>query len=391
MKILLFATFLHTLRLIVESIFCYFVYNCKNKNETFQKCSVKKIAIFSSVHVTMLSLYRHLFTDYITYRLVSVLIIFAYFWIENRIENKRIESNNARNWSYILTFAVFITLMTEYSYSMSHIIVRFSWKLLDMYDVSITNLLLDKLYRFTILSMHICFIFLIYKFRFIKMRDIKNLSVYKQIPVLFGLCLSTIVYIKYSYIQLDNDPYRDIFLWIFMFLLPTYLGFYWMLSKLSQLINVKKNYSADENIFIWIFNPSMIETFHLNIYDSELFTPTYEFNKLNFKRKLARLGIDNSCKGFSSLVFCLILTKLFMGLKCWSFERDVFGQASIVIDIPFPEVRKDIENIIKKTWLLEEPKKLIDGYYRPCCNRDLYDDSQPPTVEEFLVCMVKST
>ncbi len=381
----------HAIRLIIESIFCYFVYNHKNKSVIFQKYSVKKLAIFSFAYVTSPLLYMHFFMNYyVTCRLVSVIVIFAYFWIENLIENKKVIKSDLKHWSYILTFSVFISLMAEFSHFMGYIINRSCWQWLNMYNSRYASFTSSLLYYTIMLTLHSGFMFLTYKFRFIKMRDIKNLSVHKQIPLLFGLCLSTIIYIKYCYYQIGNNIYQNVFIWLLMFLLPTYLGFYLMLSKLTGLINVKKNCKADENIFIWIFNPSMTETFHINIYDSESFTPTFESNKLAFKRKLAKLGVDSSCKGFSSLVFCLILTKLFIGFKGWNFERDIFGQASIVIDIPFSEIRKDIENIIRKTWLLEEPEKLIDGYYRPCCNRDLYDNSQLPTVEEFLVCMAKS-
>ena len=79
-----------------------------------------------------------------------------------------------------------------------------------------------------------------------------------------------------------------------------------------------------------------------------------------------------------------------MGLKGWSFKTDIFLQASLVIDIPAPKLRKDIENIIDQVWNTSEVETLIDGYYLPYHSSKIYDQMERPTVEQFLTDVAKS-
>lgn len=397
----MFSLFLRVaFRFILEGGFCYCLFatrSVRSKN-TDSRCSLRgrrDVVFFLFLYSTALILPVVLLRDDAFYRLVSVAVVFLYFYHKCWLKRKSVATCfRIRQCGYILTAAIFLALTTEFILSVSHILIHGLCMLFNVYDAIRNHFVSYEIYKYVIMLVHVCLLFLVYKLRILKMSDVKAISINRWVPVSFGLCLLSIVYVKYNYSAFGAipavAPYRDAFLWVLAFLLPTYLGFYLTISKLTKLLSIKLNCAADDNIFVWIFNPSMIETIHLSIYDSELFMPSFEANRLAFKKKLEKLGIDNGYKGYSEMVFCLILTKLFMGMKGWSFERDIFGQASLVIDTPFPEVRKNIEAIIEKVWLTDDSETLIDGYYLPCCNNDMYDGRERPSAEEFLMQMAKS-
>lgn len=381
--LLILGTTMHTLRLIIESVFCYFIYSRKSKNNTFQKLNVKKIAMFSSAYTILLSVYMYFFDDYTIYRLVSVFLMFVYFWFNDK-ENK---ISNIKKWSYILTFSIFINLILEFSHFIGYIISLSFMKYTNLYDLKSTNFILAFLYYFSILVFHSCFIFFMYRFHFIKMQDIKNISVIKQIPILFGLCLSSVIYIKYHYNQTYGELHSSVLLWILMFLLPIYLGFYHALSKLAELKNMKRNELYDINLEEKIEQPLLCKVFSLDQYRCEHkpCAAKYEADKIAFKRVLRRLGVHSGFKGFTQLVFSLLLTKNFLNYsKGWTIENNVINYIALATGDKPSEIRKDFGNIIRKVWLLEDLQVIKNEY----ANTNNIEDN-PPSVDEFLVHMAK--
>ena len=233
--------------------------------------------------------------------------------------------------------------------------------------------------------------FLVYKFMFINMKDIKNMSIHKRIPISFAFCLISFLYIEFVFDKIFSlARYREILLWLAALTLPSYIGFYLITTKLTRLLSVKANHTANRSIRMWILNPSMIEVAHLDVYNSDVFMSNFESKRFEFERMLNKLGITDECKGYSELVFCLFLTRLFIGLKGWRFEREIFEQASLIIDVSIPKLRKNMEDIIEQVWTTNDARTLIDGYYRPCHNINTYDQTQRPTVEQFLTDVAKS-
>ena len=332
--------------------------------------------MFCSVHVALLTLYRHLFADFVIFRLVSVLVIFAYFWTENWIDNKKSKKSNIKGWSYILTFSIFISLITECSYFTGYTINRFFWQLSGMYaSTKTTNL---ELYRLIYLALHLFFMFFTYKFRFIKTRDIRNLSVHKQIPILFGMCLSTVIYIKYNYQLIDNEAYRNILIGVLLFILPTYLGFYWNSCKLTRLKNIDQNYILDG-----VIETMMRIPVYCAIINIQPLTYIYEKDRIIFKKKLEKLGIDHGYKGYSQLILCLIIITHFESDDL-NFEVNVFRNVSRFTGTEPETIYENIKNIIKKTWFQETPEVLKYGYEYVDNIKD-----NPPTVKDFLIHMAK--
>lgn len=383
-------------RFFGEGVFCYSLFAISSKRSRvggkFGFYDGRDMLAFVSMYAMVSVVPFAAFHDEAFYRLATVVAMFLYFW--NKEQKCGGGKYGVLGWKCILTVAVFLVLALEFAFSLCHTLLHMSCVWLGVYNAVKGDWFLYGLYRSLFVVLHLCALFLISKLRFFKISDMKIMASRKWVLVSFSFCLLSIVYIRYNYVVFRDmsslAPYCDIFLWILAFMMPAYVGFYMAMSELTKLLSVKANCAADDNIFVWIFNPSMIETIHLNIYDSELFMPSFEANRLAFKKKLERLGIDNGYKGYSELVFCLILTKLFIGMKGWSFERDIFGQASVVIDVPFPEVKKNIEDVIARTWLIDDAETLIDGYYLPCCGMDMYDQQQRPSAEEFLMQMAKS-
>lgn len=389
-----------TFRSFAEGAFIYLLLSTNiNNSKAPQKVTPfnkKKMFIFASICSLMaIPLSAFLDTGGI-YRLVLSVLIFFYFWHKQQKNHKNliINYNGMQDMRYALTTAIILALAVHSFNSISHMLLHTTFVLTGIYDAVCSVGIYYELYKTATMLIDILLMFVVYKLNFIRMKDIKTMSAYKWVPASFGFCFISMVYIGYTYYIFGDIPltinYRNTLLWTMALMLPTYIGFYLTTTNLTRLLSLKENYAADENIFIWICNPSIIETNHLDIYDSNIFMANFESRKLDFKMKLKKLGINNEYKGYSELIFCLILTKLFMGLKGWSFERDVFLQAALVIDIPLPKLRKDIENIITQVWLTNEAETLINGYYLPCHNSNTYDQKKQPNVEEFLMNIAKS-
>ena len=395
------AIFRMGFRFLAEGIFIYLIVNnINNQNvcKSFNTLSKKKILLFSSFYVFVVlsvDIISLMFSTYGIYlfRLASVLLVFFYSYYKQRKAQENLVSNynNTQNIWYALTIAVILALAAESFNYISYMLVHKFFVLMGIYDTVRSVDLLHQLYRTLAVFLDAFLMFLVYKFRFIKMKDIKDMSMHKRIPISFAFCLTSSLYIEFICDKMFLlAPHREALLWTLALTLPSYIGFYITTAKLTRLLSIKSNATADENILMWIFNPSVIETTHLNIYDSDAFMSNFESKKLAFKKRLKKLGINNSCRGYSELIFCLILTKLFIGLKGWTFEKDILGQASLVTDVPISRLRKDLENIIEQIWCTSEAEDLINGYYLPYHSSNTYDQCRHPKIEEFLMSIAKS-
>lgn len=383
-------------RFFVEGIFICFLLNTNvnhlNISKNFISPNKKKTFLFSFVYA-FVSLFGSFYFIGI-FRLFSIALVFLYSWYKQREMHKKliINYNVTQDTWFALTSAIILVLAVHSFNAISHMLLHTCLVSMGFYSTIRSFDIYYEIYKFAIMLLDVFFIFLAYKLQFIKIKDIKAMSAYKRIPILFGFCLLSIVYIDVAYdkIPLSIAPYREGLLWIMALTLPTYIGFYATTTYLTRLLSLRSNANADTNIHMWLFNPSIFNTTSLSVYDSDVFTANFESKKLAIKKRLDKLEINDECKGYSGLIFCLFLTRLFMGLKGWSFKTDIFLQASLVIDVPTPKLRKDIENIIEQVWTTSEAETLIDGYYFPYHNSKIYDQMERPTVEEFLTDMAKS-
>ena len=391
------AVFRMTFKFFAEGIFIYFLINTNidqsriSQNVTFDK---KKIFFFSFAYSAVALVVAFSFYGVEFFRLASIAFVFFYFWHKqhNIHKNLIINYTSIHDLKYASTIAIVSVLAIHSINFISYMIFHTSFVLIGIYDSTKSVDIFYQLYKTAIVFLDVFFIFLAYKFKFIKMKDIKAMSMCKWVPISFGFCLAAFVYIDSVYDRMPSSivPYREGLLWTMALVLPSYIGFYLTTAYLTRSLSLRANATADISIHIWLFNPSMFNTTSLSVYDSDIFASNFESKKLAIRKRLDKLGINDECKGYSGLVFCLFLTRLFMGLKGWSFKTDIFLQASLVIDIPAPKLRKDIENIIEQVWNTSEVETLIDGYYLPYHSSKIYDQMERPTVEQFLTDVAKS-
>lgn len=387
-------------RSFAEGIFIYLLidtgFNCLDVNRAFASINKRKMLLFSCVCSFIAALFSSFLYILNIYKLIIAVLVFFYFWYKQQKIHKNliINYNGAKDIWYAFTTAVILILATYSFNSISHMLLHTFCVSTGIYDTINSVRIFRELYKTAIMFLDVFFIFLAYKFRFIKMKDIKAMSAYKRIPITFGLCLLSMVYMIciYDTIPPSIAPYRNALFWAIASILPVYIGFYVTTAYLTRLISIKTNYKVDIYIHIWLFNPSlpMFKTTGLSVYDSNTFMSNFESKKMTIRNKLRKLGITDDYKGYSELVLCLFLTSLFVGLKGWSFEKNVFWQASLIIDMPAPKLRKNIEDIIDQVWTTGEVNTLIDGYYLPYHNSNMYDQTRRPTVEQFLTDVAKS-
>ena len=382
-------------RSFAEGAFVYLLINTDlSIRKNVGSLNKNKFFLFSLVSSLITTLFGGFLCDWLDFRLLgSAVLVFFYFWNKQQKVNRNLANNcnSVQRIKYTLTTTVILILAVVSSDSISHMLLHTYCVSTGIYDIINSNWILRDLYRSSIMILDVFFIFLVYKFRFIKMKDIKATSMNKWVPISFSFCLISSLYLRSNYAAIPAFvQHRNAFLWTLAFVLPTYWCFYLAIKNQVKLLNLNANVTAYENILIWICNPSIIKTTHLDIYDSDVFMANFESKKLVLKQKLKKLGIDNKFKGYSELVLCLFLTRLFIGFKNWNFERDIFDQVSLVTDVPLRALRKDIENIIEYVWFTSESQDLIDGYYFPYQGRYTYDQTQRPTVEQFLTDIAKS-
>ncbi len=371
----------YALRYVMEAIFCYMIY--KNKDDCYQKFNYRKMFIFCAVYVIAGMTCKILTPEQnvAIIRLLLAIIIFAYF----RIENKK---TNALG--YIFTFSILINLIIESSYMFGYILVRFGAQFFsksEHLDVMISENLM--LFMFIVSIFHSCFMLLIYKTDFIKIKTIKNLAMYRFISISFGIFLLAIIYLKHVSKQL---PMESSFVWVlcYMFLLvaPLFLGLYQHISKHIELKNRDKNHNINNFFFQWILHPPSKTKFIVNAGGDTLsFLDKYEYITSEFIKKLNAMGINGGNSGYGGLIFCLFITSMLRGTRDWSFKEDVFGMTEELLDMPEGALRKSIAKMIKNTWELEPYEILEREYYSFCYLKNYNENSNPPNAEIFLTNM----
>ncbi len=389
------------LRFFAEGIFIYLIVNNINNQNVCKKPNTlnkKKMLLFSSFYTSVVLTVDILglmfaICDVLLFRLTSAILVFFYTYYKQQKMSKNLVSNynKAQSIWYAVTSAVILALAGHSFNYIGYMLVHKSFVLMGIYDTAHSVDFIYQLYKTAVVFLDAFLMFLVYKFKFINMKDMKNMSMHKRIPISFAFCLISFLYIEFICNKASSPTAgREALLWMAALTLPSYIGFYLTATKLTRLLSFKSNAIVDSHIHVWLSNPSMVETTHLDVYDSKVFIANFELKKLDIKKRLKKLGINDEYRGYSGLILCLFLTRLFMGLKGWNFETDVFWQTSLVIDVDASKLRKDIENIIDQIWNTSEVETLIDGYYLPYHNKKIYNQTQRPTVEQFLTDVAKS-
>lgn len=336
-----------------------------NKNKIF---NIKKITYFVSVYTMLLSICGFIL-GFIICRPISILIMLTYFLIENK---------KIKEWRFVLTYTLFISLILEFSNFAGYRINYFCMQLLGISETATdTNLLLVMSIS---LALHFCILILIYKINFIKINTIKELSTQKLVPIFFTLCLSMFIYIKYQIKQMQSYSYfYEVLSAILLFFLPIFLCSYIILHKLVRLKNIDHNEvegTVTENIFA--LNIPAINAV------TNLSSDVYEKDRKIFKRKLAKLEINHGCQGYNQIILALAIIKHFTGDEL-ILEENVLRHVSRITKVPARLIRNNIEDTIKKTWLHVDSEILEQEYTED------YTGRKRPEIKDFLVYIAKNS
>ena len=183
------AVFRVTCRSFAEGTFIYLLINTKtNKLNFFQKFTSfnkKKWFVFSFL-CSCIAIFVSIYLNFVNaYRLVIAVFVFFYFWYKHRKSNERllINYNNIQDIRYALTTAILSVLTLCFSASASHISLHTFFVLTGIYNTICSAGIFRQLYKTAVVFLDVFFIFLVYKFQFIKMKDIKAMSVNKWVPI----------------------------------------------------------------------------------------------------------------------------------------------------------------------------------------------------------------
>ena len=294
------------LRFFAEGVFIYLIVNNINNQNVCKKSntlSKKKMLLFSSFYtlvVLSVAIFAIMFTvvgDTSLFRLASVSLVFFYSYYKRRKIQENLVSNynNTQNIWYALTTAIILTLALHSFNIISYILFHNTFVVTGIYETVRSIDVAYQFYKTAIVFLDVSLMFLVYKFRFIKTRDLKNMSMHKRIPISFAFCLLSMIYLDSVY---DVTPssfvwYCQSLMWAMALMLPTYIGFYLTTAYLTRLLSLRSNTTADVRILVWLSNPSMMKTTHLDVYDSKVFIANFELKKLDIKKRLEKLGIND--------------------------------------------------------------------------------------------------
>lgn len=401
---LCWAVFRAILRSFAEGAFVCLLVNgsidsidSEDAAKTFAPRKQRRMWLFVFVYVSVATIFTLFIPGYFDFfRLVSVVLVFFHSWNRCKRCNRPLISNYGMAHDAVFSLnAAIISILAVSSFNfLSFLSLHYGLVFFGVYDYVRGVDALYQVYKFSIALLDVFVLFLFYKLRIIKLKDIRSMSINKWVPLSFGFSLLAWTYLAYFYNVIYDTPaaaiYKDAVLGLLALMLPLYVSFYLSTRYLTKLLCVKTNFIADRSILDWVSDPSVVETSHLDVYDSDLFMANYMSQKFVFEKKLRKLGITCEHKGFSELSLCLILTKMFTGLKGWNFERDVLGQVSLVVDEPISKFHKDIEHTLAYVWDTNEVSFLIEKYYLPYQHVGTYRSGDRPSVEEFIMTIAKS-
>ncbi len=377
-KMLLYI--IYGIRYLFEAVFCYIIYKKADDNNSihtiFKKENIMKMLSFCLISVTVLMLYRLVEIPLPISRLISAFAIFIYFWIESR---------KIRTWKYLLTFAVFISLVTESSHIIAYATNRYVMQLFGISDVMMNSNSL--LFMPIVVMWHCCFMFLIYKVDLIKLEVLKILSRYKTIPIFFGLYLLVTLYLKHQakQVPLENVWVLNVlssaflFLPLVLFILHKFSNtFTTTIGKLQEKIKEQKTNPAVEEAkqregMRWSGMNFISEKFNLEM--------DY------FKKELEKIGMDKDDHGSIQIAFAAVLLKQEENIEKTALKPNIYFYIGKILSIKSEDVEANINNALSKHWYLADSKtlKVIEANYKG----EISKKSGAPTPKKFLIQLVK--
>ena len=311
-------------------------------------------------------------------RIISTLIIFIYFWIQS----KKIET-----WKYILTFSIFISLITEDSHIVAYAVNRYVMQVFGITDVMMNSN--SILFMSIVVVLHCCFMFLVYKFNLVKLEILKVLSRYRTISISLGLYLLLTLYLKHQakHVALENSWILDILSVTFLFLPFVLL----ILNKFSNvfIITVEK---FQEQIKEQKINPAAEEAKQhkgMRWSGMNFISEKFKLEMNYFKKELEKIGMDKEEHSSIQIAFAAVLLKQEENIEKVVLKLNIYPYIGNILDIAPETVEANIRNALNKHWDLADSKilKMIEENYKG----EISKRNGTPTPKKFLIQLVKKS
>lgn len=217
----------------------------------------------------------------------------------------------------------------------------------------------------------------------LRKHDIESISANKYILFFFSACLALIMYMKECLrVATKHSELYEVLWCIVLMIIPVYVAFYIILSRVARSKNMDYNYNIDGVIENGLEVPKCCAMFNI-----DPCSRTYESEKIAFRKKLNSLNIDHGFKGYSQLILCLVMIRCFENKNTMNLKQDIFKCVSDFTKTNVGALYASFAKIVSSVWLHETTESLQYGYITD----DENIKSHIPTVEEFVLHIAETT
>lgn len=358
-----------SVRFLVESIFVYLTFNQKRDKNILK---IKNLIMFSVVYIITLGIYNYFLPNNTTYRILSGFIFFIYFCIE---------SKSIRQWKFFFTYSFFINLTMEFVHFISFYgVMTFTKNIIKNFDSK--NELNHVLIWLTIVFIYSLALFVIYKFKIIKIQSIREISNYKFMPFVSAISLVYLIYIKYCIKHYYQNVYTEEFCLVLSNLLLVVIPVFFLVNlAVNRAIEKKnkiKNKDDEEKIRNAVEHKSLSLPFEMDV---------DKYNKIRkiISKKINSCGIYDSRKGFSDIILSVMIIKYYLQDEKIVLSKNVYPVVSEITGNSVKLIDANIRNSIKEGWLRTDPYVIAKEYTKP-----IDAEKGHPTAREFLIYIAHS-
>lgn len=375
MEIVIFGIvfFIDVIRYMINALFSFTAYFPINKNINIKNYAIKRACECIAFYTLILSTSKYV-TNGPAIPFISALVLFIWFWIDNK---------NLKQWQFPLTFSLFISSVIECTHILSYKIVVLILAFFNIFDNSEDSVYDEKLlfWRTIVAITYFVLLFLIYRFKIIKIETIKQISNSMLLSLFLSLILIAVIYIKYN-IKTSDDKVRNI-------LSTTSLFFPIILlcsaSAINKYIN-KVNKMQDQLKKIKI-NTALEDAKNRKGEGASGLYFTMEKHKLEmerFEKILRGLHMNLGGIGRKQAIFAAVLLKNYDNPQRVELNKDIFAPIADIVDTTPKTIYRNIEYFIEKNFNQFKPDEIEKFYKGPISKK-----KSVPTPSQFLFYIVE--
>lgn len=270
--------------------------------------------------------------------------------------------------------------------TLSELCYLFGFKFIIFVDEVLREFSLNLPWKVTttlVVVLEVVALWIICNLKVLRKHDIESISANKYILFFFSACLALIIYMKECLrVATKHSELYEVLWCIVLMIIPVYVAFYIILSRVARSKNMDYNYNIDGVIENGLEVPKCCAM--LNI---DPCSRTYESEKIAFRKKLNSLNIDHGFKGYSQLILCLVMIRCFENKNTMNLKQDIFKCVSDFTKTNVGALYASFAKIVSSVWLHETTESLQYGYITD----DENIKSHIPTVEEFVLHIAETT